>query len=183
MGPAMEAYAWPGDPDFAGRCADALTTADALCRAQEVEAAPFAGKYAAADLLRDVLDEAKMRMAASIGEPGGQRAAEEEAAAALALRRGLALLETDLLAEGEGCVREAVAALEGDPARHVLLLLEAYNGLGALGCGRGAFDEAFTALRRAEALHADAVSASGGGGGGGDSAMMGRGGSVTPGFA
>ena len=87
----------------------------------------------------------------------------QEQIALLKARLGLTLLETDLLADGEKSVLEALPFLvHGWPARP-LLLQEAYNALGALCCGRGNMDQALEWLHQSEELYHKQVAAAGAG--------------------
>ena len=119
------------------------------------EERPYDHLYAAADLC--------LKATADVEQ-------DEDFANVLLARRGLILLDTDLLADGQACVERALAWLE--PAarmeggrHHVALLQECYNALGALQSGRSAFPEALSWLGKAESLYA---SHRRGGGGDGD---------------
>lgn len=91
----------------------------------------------------------------------------------LMARRGLILLETDLLADGQACLEEALPWLEAnltpsaecssgkadqdDESVGPALILECYNGMGALQSGRSDFDAALAWLEKAEALYESIV--------------------------
>lgn len=83
-------------------------------------------RYEAGDLLKDAI--AECQAAAGSGD-----AAAAAALPRLQLRRGLILLETDLLAEGETCTLAGVEALERSALLNALLL---QVGLAARSDGR-----------------------------------------------
>jgi hypothetical protein len=134
-----------------------LDEVERLLSLEEDEERPYDHHYRAAELLKAAID-------AQAGEgSGGDRTSSSAAEAVgaapppplavLRALRGLALLDTDLLAEGEAEIRGALPDLEADTARRAPVLLESYNGLGALYSGRGDFDEALAWLAKAEALY------------------------------
>jgi hypothetical protein len=120
----------------------------------EDEAEPYKAKYAAADALQAELDSLS-----NLETSGSDRELQR---AVLQARRGLVLLETDLLKEGEDLVSAALPALEGaceesagnKVAAELLPLCQScYNSLGALWCSRGDFKASLLWLTKAEQLY------------------------------
>lgn len=155
----------------AGDLATGLARVRGLSAAEPDEAAPFAHLYAASDLLADLGSRA-----AAIAAAGGRGALIAAACAArLALERGLTLLQTDLLHEGEPLV--AAALTSGAPAAAPLPLLAALrarNALGAIWCDRGDDARALEHLAAADALYQAARGVSSGGGAGTEQQVAGE---------
>lgn len=143
-----------------------LSSARQLRFASEVdEHEPYKSSYASADVLKGLHAQAHALLQ---GLTGMQHEAHVcRCLAQISLERGLALLDTDLLAEGE---RELTQALgfdwPNDDAESLVLQQAARNALGALWRERGDCDAACEHLARAEQLHAaycNLLSASSGG--------------------
>lgn len=75
------------------------------------------------------------------------------AVAELQVRRGLLLLNTDQLADGEAAVAAGVPVLEAALPRHALLLLRAYQALALQHGERDELEPALQRLQAAEALY------------------------------
>eukprot|EP00873_Tetraselmis_striata_P020987 jgi/Tetstr1/441251/TSEL_029502.t1 len=126
--------------------------------AREVDdAEPYKWQYAAAEALaggRLALESCS----AVAGEE--QQQGRTAALAVLDCRRGLALLETDLLPDGEGAVLSGLQLFASLPASltaaYLALRLEALNALGALACNRDSYDQAQGHLEVAQKLLAEA---------------------------
>ncbi|GIL62528.1 hypothetical protein Vafri_16739, partial [Volvox africanus] len=73
--------------------------------------------------------------------------------AAVRIRCGLILLETDLLADGQSSIEAGLQPLEKDPEAYLAWLIESYNALGALYSDRGDLPVALEWLQRAEELY------------------------------
>jgi hypothetical protein len=124
---------------------------------EEDEAEPYKAKYAAADALKAELDGLSKSET-----PGSDQRLQQ---AILQARRGLVLLETDLLKEGEDSVLAALPTLEGaceksaaDASDRIAVELlplcqSCYNSLGALWCSRGDFKASLLWLSKAEQLY------------------------------
>ncbi|GBF96710.1 hypothetical protein Rsub_09452 [Raphidocelis subcapitata] len=140
---APEATSWAAFE--AGELRESLSRVRQLLDAEAHPSAPYAERYAAADAL-----SALAATAASLAARAGPGSPDAEAAAACAerlrLERGLALLRTDLLGEGEPLVAAALARPAARWPLHVAL--RARNALGALWCDR---DDAAAALRHLQA--------------------------------
>ncbi len=126
----------------------ALERAAELRAAEEDEAAPYASKYAAADLMLQLQHAAEAHVGSDQHGP--------EAAACLArlqLEHGLALAETDLLSEGEASLRRALEFEWPSTPGCLVLQQQALNALGALWSGRADFTRALEHLQQALALY------------------------------
>ncbi|GLI71317.1 hypothetical protein VaNZ11_016476, partial [Volvox africanus] len=77
----------------------------------------------------------------------------ELAEAAVRIRCGLILLETDLLADGQSSIEAGLQPLEKNPEDYLAWLIESYNALGALYSDRGDLSVALEWLQRAEELY------------------------------
>lgn len=121
-------------------CAKAI----ALLAEEEDESEPYKHLYAAADLLSDA--------AKSLEAEGGE--GMTAAVAVLECRRGLVLLETDLVADGERYLTSGLEKLNALPGKeskaYETLKLEGQNSLGALWCNREDFERARGYLEAAE---------------------------------
>ncbi|GIM16324.1 hypothetical protein Vretimale_18956, partial [Volvox reticuliferus] len=86
--------------------------------------------------------------------PSTSRPSEAELAeAAVRIRCGLILLETDLLADGQSSIEAGLPPLELEPETYLAWLIESYNALGALYSDRGDLTAALRWLQRAEELY------------------------------
>lgn len=141
-----------------------------LLLVEDEEDTPYKSKYAAIDLLQELIDQgdvisgdeisrsgtactaAASDLAASEGpkHPSPTRVRLE--AAKLRARRGIIMMDTDLRGEGEQCLLQALPVLEMAPAQ-ITELQECWNTLGALHSSRGSFDVAIIWLHKAEALY------------------------------
>eukprot|EP00955_Chlamydomonas_euryale_P115647 366366-Chlamydomonas_euryale.AAC.30 len=124
-----------------------LAAAVALSAREPDESQPYDHKYASAQLLADAIS------AASVAD-GIDAADCDEQVAVLRARRGLVLLETDLLPDGQADVEAALAVLQQRPSRHLGLLIECHNALGALQSSRDDLDGARARLVQAKQLYA-----------------------------
>ena len=112
-----------------------------LLIAQESESEPFKNKYSAAEQLCQC-------KAMVEGDTGTEITPTEKSliCAILDCRRGLTLLETDLLSDAETALESGLASLKhlssDSDADYTALILEGSNGLAALWCNRDEFDKA-----------------------------------------
>jgi tetratricopeptide (TPR) repeat protein len=136
----------------AGDLPDGLERVRGLLEQEPDPAAPYAPLYAAADALGALAASAR-------AAGGGAPAAAEACAARLDLERGLALLQTDLLGEGEPLVAAALAAPPPPRGWRLREALRARNALGALWCDRGDNERALEHLQQAEAAYCAARAA------------------------
>jgi hypothetical protein len=145
---------WSWFPRYREACAEANTYL-----ASEVdEAEPYKWQYAAAESLAG----GRLAVEETTGTESEGEEAETARSCALGLldcRRGLALLDTDLLPDGEGAVLSGITILNDLPKRtkdaYLSVRLEALNALGALACNRDSYDEAKKHLEAAQALVAE----------------------------
>jgi hypothetical protein len=132
------------------------------------DSTPYASRYAAAVLLRDLEDKAAAhltchgapRITGGDVDAGGSGSSDECAAAlstALArcqIERGLALVDTDLTAEAGTALEQGLCHIRTDAAPALVLQLEAHNALAALAYSRGNATEALHHLQAAIDVHA-----------------------------
>ena len=141
-----------------------MTISDTLKKVQELnisdpdEDRPYDHLYKAAALCEEAIQDLR----------AGDM--DAELLHVLLARRGLTLLETDLLADGQASLEEALPWLEAnltnsssgapecvapavDDRQGPSLLLECYNAFGALQSSRSEFDAALAWLEKAEALY------------------------------
>ncbi len=149
-----------------------IRTAAELAAREEDEAEPYKFKYAAADALKACIDAPTSDGAAAEGAPATSSPSSQhenlssdatsspgcnpelgQAVAAARIRRGLILLDTDLLPDGEAELTAGVAVLEAEPGKYLAWLLESYNALGALYSQRGELQQAVDWLQKAESLY------------------------------
>jgi len=107
---------------------------------------PYKNKYAAADMLKQAEAEAT-----SWG-PMDNKAADE-VIAWCKLERGLQLLDTDLLAEGQKALEEGLAYPWPSTLECLAIQLQAHNALAALWCERSENTTALEHLQAAADLH------------------------------
>lgn len=154
---------------------DRLKEARRLADADPDESAPYQHLYQAAEMLEDL--EKKLVAQGKADGDGAASAAAASAAAIvrrLRLERGLLLLQTDLLTDGEALVSKAVDAADAAAAPLPLLAaLRARNALGALWCDRGDAERAKRHLEAAEALFLAAPRGGSSGGSGESSSTSG----------
>lgn len=149
-----------------------IKTAADLAAREEDEAEPYKFKYAAADALKACIDAPSSDSTAAEGAPtasgldsqhenlsndvtssSGSNPELGQAVAAARIRRGLILLDTDLLPDGEAEIIAGVTILEAEPDKYLAWLLESYNALGALYSQRGELQQALDWLQKAESLY------------------------------
>ena len=149
-----------------------------LSNSEPDETKPYDHKYEAVKLIQQALDNLENTGSSpdreeKVADHDAQ--AQAHATALLSARRGLILLETDLGADGEPAIESSLVYLESrfednqaapDKDKHLALLLECYNALGALKSGQGDFPGAFKWLAKAQEVYS--VHRGGGGLGGGD---------------
>ncbi|GAX74504.1 hypothetical protein CEUSTIGMA_g1953.t1 [Chlamydomonas eustigma] len=119
---------------------DIVLRSKELCKRHANEERPYEFKYEAAEILRKALEKNSIHIDKYLG-------------AVLNARRGLALLETDLLADGQHLLEGSLPTLEDKKQDNLSLLIESYNALGALQSNRSDLDTAVTWLTKAEGLY------------------------------
>lgn len=105
---------------------------------------PYKNKYAAADMLKQL-------ESASWGHMDNKAA--DEVVAWCKLERGLQLLDTDLLAEGQKVLEEGLAYPWPSTVECLAIQLQAHNALAALWCERSENATALKHLQAAADLH------------------------------
>eukprot|EP00798_Chlamydomonas_sp_ICE-L_P016054 gene16054-22191_t len=116
----------------------------ALCSLEEDEERPYDNKYAAADLIKSALED--------LEKTDGPKPMDM---AVLKARRGIVLLDTDLLSEGETSLLQALPILESDATTHSGLLIEGYNAVGSLKSNRGELDASLEWLNKGLRMYED----------------------------
>lgn len=135
------------NPDYA----DVIRQVADLCLREPDEKKPYDFKYQAAELCKQAVEQGSGKALAEVLAAPPADAADE--VYVLLARRGLSLMETDLLADGQQCIETAMKQLSADEAKHLALLLECYNALGALQSGRDDLQGSLRLLESAEALY------------------------------
>lgn len=132
---------------------EAVIEALRLCQVDDDESEPYKSRYAAADLLLVAIKALEVDLVDD-ATPAAAKPDIELSLATLHARRGLALVETDLLADADTEMNAALPALERPPLQAPAALLEVYNALGALASNRGVHEAAIPWLEKAEAVYA-----------------------------
>lgn len=115
---------------------------------------PYKSKYKAADVLAEFLTKGFQPSLDPSLNATSTISKDRQLSAIVRMRRGLILLETDLLSEGEALVKAALDVLSGEQTTYIEHVIEGLNALGALYCGRGDFATAAEQLTKAELLYA-----------------------------
>ncbi|MEW5303813.1 MAG: hypothetical protein WDW36_006468 [Sanguina aurantia] len=141
-----------------------------LLLVEDEEDTPYKSKYAAIDILQELIDQGDVisgqdvsRSGTACTAAGSDLAASEGPqhppptrvrleAAKLRARRGIIMMDTDLRGDGEQCLLQALPVLESAPTQ-ITEVQECWNTLGALHSSRGSFDVAIVWLHKAEALY------------------------------
>lgn len=139
-----------------------------LLLVEDEEDTPYKSKYAAIDLLQELIDQgdvicgdeasktactaAGSDLAATEGPKHPSPSKVQLEVAKLRARRGIIMMDTDLRGDGEQCLLQALPVLEMAPAQ-ITELQECWNTLGALHSSRGSFDVAIIWLHKAESLY------------------------------
>lgn len=122
------------------------------------ESEPFKNRYAAADTLKELQQELLQLQQQHFPDGDGNIA---QTAAWLSawcqLERGLQLLETDLLAEGEKALEEGLSYAWPTTLGSLAIQLQAHNALASLWCDRSEHDTALSHLQSAVQLHSKTV--------------------------
>lgn len=108
---------------------------------------PYKHRYAAADLLKELADQLLKQ------EQEQEQQQRQLFVAWCKLERGLQLLETDLLAEGQKVLEEALAYAWPDTVAALAMQLQAHNALAALWCERSENETALSHLQSADTLY------------------------------
>lgn len=130
-----------------------MDAATAILKARQVgciendDSEPYKSRYEAADLLQELEAEVLQRPPPSC----------ELLVAWCKLERGLQLLETDLLAEGQKLLEEGLAHAWPDTVECMAIQLQAQNALASLWCERSEHTVALQHLQAAADLHSKIV--------------------------
>jgi hypothetical protein len=117
------------------------------------ESEPYKFRYAAADALKELQEQVQH---ASAETPAGEGANEVQAAERVAwckLERGLQLLETDLLSEGQKALEQGLEYAWPGTVECLAIQLQAHNALASLWCERSENGTALQHLRSADDLY------------------------------
>jgi hypothetical protein len=117
------------------------------------ESEPFKNRYAAADMFKELQQELQQfKKGCSDGDSDIAQTAAR-ISAWCQLERGLQLLETDLLAEGQRALEEGLSYAWPTTLSSLAIQLQAHNALASLWCDRSEHDTALSHLESAVQLH------------------------------
>ena len=128
-----------------------------LMAQSDPEEAPYTSRYAAAGI-----QDSLIKSALTFSEDAEHMQIEINDRAVsfhtivgrLLIRKGLALIETDLLSEAEKAFREGLISLDaGQPCQDMCFQMAALNNIGILYCNRQDFDEALKHLSEVEKIY------------------------------
>lgn len=117
------------------------------------ESEPFKNRYAAADTFKELQQELQQLQKDCPDDDSNVATTSSSLSAWCQLERGLQLLETDLLAEGQKALEEGLSYAWPATAGSLAIQLQAHNALASLWCDRSEHDTALSHLESAVELH------------------------------
>jgi hypothetical protein len=117
------------------------------------ESEPYKFRYAAADALKELQEQVQHARAKTPADGGNDEVQAAERVAWCKLERGLQLLETDLLSEGQKVLEQGLDYAWPGTVECLAIQLQAHNALASLWCERSENDAALQHLRSADDLY------------------------------
>jgi hypothetical protein len=121
------------------------------------ESEPFKNRYAAADTFKELQQELQQLQKDCSDDDSNVATTASRLSAWCQLERGLQLLETDLLAEGQKALEEGLSYAWPATAGSLAIQQQAHNALASLWCDRSEHDTALSHLESAVQLHSRIV--------------------------